>query len=202
MKKILISILIILSFSAVKAQYVIQPLLGLTSGGRPGSIYTDTLKPLSLQHPLIKINDTTAGMDTANYYITSILPNGTNDSLITLFAGGRRIASKIPTSGGGSTLSRQVITSGSSATVTGGNYIVTFDPSSTLSTFNLTLPSAPSDLSVVEIEAGGTITSGAVVTSLTITGTKIQSVPVTTINAGEYIKYRYRASITTWYREN
>jgi hypothetical protein len=103
----------------------------------------------------------------------------------------------------GSAFSRQLFTSGSSGTVTGGNYIVTFDPSSVISSFTLALPTSPADKDLVEIEGGGTITGGnPVITLFTITGTKMEASPVTTLTAGEHIKYRYRASNTTWYREN
>jgi hypothetical protein len=48
--------------------------------------------------------------------------------------------------GGGSSFTRQIITSGTSATVTGGNYIVTIDPASTIAAYTLTMPASPTDL--------------------------------------------------------
>lgn len=104
-------------------------------------------------------------------------------------------------------LTRQSITSGTSATVTGSNYVVTLNLGSLAATYTLTLPASPTDLQTVEIEAGGTITSGnVVVTSLTISPnsgqTLVQAATPTTLNSGEYIKYRYSSSNTSWYREN
>lgn len=104
----------------------------------------------------------------------------------------------------GSTFTRQVITSGSSGTVTGGNYIVTIDPASTLAAYALTLPASPSDLDVVEIDFGGTLTSGGIVTSLSILPNSGQTIldntAPTSATADNTILYRYRASNTTWYR--
>lgn len=108
--------------------------------------------------------------------------------------------------GGGSSFTRQSITSGSSGTVTGGKYIVTFNPASVLASYTLTLPASPSDMDEVEIEAGGTITGAApVVTALTISPNSGQTIhqtsTPTTINDGETIKYRYRTANTAWYRK-
>ena len=109
--------------------------------------------------------------------------------------------------GGGSSFTRQSITSGTSVTVTGGEYIVTFNPASVIATYALTLPASPSDMDEVEIEAGGTVTSGnPVVTALNVIAnsgqTLVQAVTPTTINSGEFIKYRYRTANTSWYRRN
>lgn len=108
--------------------------------------------------------------------------------------------------GGGAAFTRQSITSGTSGTVTGGKYIVTFNPSSFIAAYTLTLPASPADMDEVEIEAGGTITGGAtVVASLIISpnsGQTIhQKVTPTTIDDGETIKYRYRTANTAWYRK-
>ena len=109
---------------------------------------------------------------------------------------------------GGSTLTRQNISTGSSGTVGGGNYIVKFNPSTAISAYALTTPPSPSDKDVMEIEAGGTITSGnVVVTSITIIANTGQSLVQevnpngTALLAGEYLKYRYDSSTTSWYRE-
>ena len=63
------------------------------------------------------------------------------------------------TGGGGTTFTRQVVTAGPTATVGGGNYVVTVDPTSTISSLTLTLPAAVSDLAIVKVEFGGTLTS-------------------------------------------
>jgi hypothetical protein len=106
--------------------------------------------------------------------------------------------------GGGSTLTRQIITSGSSGTVTGSNYIVTIDPAATLASYVLTMPASPTDLQTVEVDFGGTLTNGTIVTALTISPNSGQTIldntPPTTATADNTLLYRYRASNTTWYR--
>lgn len=106
--------------------------------------------------------------------------------------------------GGGSSLTRQVITSGSSGTVTGGNYIVTIDPASTLAAYTLTLPASPSDMDIVEVNFGGTLTAGMIVTSLIISPNSGQTIldntPPGMATADNSIYYRYRTANTKWYR--
>lgn len=104
-------------------------------------------------------------------------------------------------------LTRTVITSGSSSTVSSGNRLVTFDPGSVLASYTLTMAAAPNDQDVLEIEAGGTVTGGnPVVTALSILAnagqTLVQVVAPTTMDSGEYIRYRYRTANTSWYRLN
>lgn len=118
--------------------------------------------------------------------------------------GGTVPSFKDTTAAGGGSFSRQVITTGSSGTVSGGNYIVTFNPSSTLASYSLTLPASPSDMNVVEIEFGGTLTSGSIVTTLTILAnsgqTIIDNTPPASATADNYLKYRYRTASAQWYR--
>ncbi len=102
--------------------------------------------------------------------------------------------------GSSSSFTRQIITSGSSGTVTGNNYIVTFNPSSAIAAYNLTLPTSPTDLSIVKIEFGGTITAGVVVTSLTITGPVIDNTPPTSATADNFLEYQYNSTTSKWYR--
>jgi len=111
----------------------------------------------------------------------------------------------IETTGGTSTgLTRQIITSGTSATVTGGNYIVTIDPASTLATYTLTLPASPSDLDIVQVDFGGTVTSGMIVTALTISPNSGQTIldntAPTSATTDNTLLYRYRTANTKWYR--
>lgn len=100
----------------------------------------------------------------------------------------------------------QVITNGSSASVTAGISRVVFNPASAIATYTLTLPTSGADGAIIKIYFGGTITSGAVVTSLTIVASGsdsiIQSAAPTTGLAGNYFSYVYNSSNTTWYREN
>ena len=109
-----------------------------------------------------------------------------------------------PTGGGGSTFTRQVITSGASGTVGGGNYVVTFDPSSTLAAYALTLAAAPSDLAIVKIEFGGTLTSGTIITNFTVVPNSgqiiIDNTPPSSATADNYIEYQFRSSTNQWYR--
>lgn len=112
----------------------------------------------------------------------------------------------IPQYAGGSTLlTRQSITSGTTATGTSGNLIVTFNFASTASTFNFTMPASPTDQQVVAFEAGGTLTTGTEVTTLTITPNSgqsiIQSTALTTLGVGEYALYKWNNSLTAWFRE-
>jgi len=108
----------------------------------------------------------------------------------------------IPT--GGSTFGRQVITSGTSATVTGGNYLVTFDFSTATINYTLTLPASPNDLDQVAIESGGTLTTGKEINSFTVSPNSGQSIvgtnTVSTLDVGGYYIYQYRAANSTWYR--
>lgn len=110
------------------------------------------------------------------------------------------------TGGGSSSLTRQVITSGTSATGTSPNLIVTFNFSSTAASYTFTMPASPADQQIVEFEGGGTLTSGAEVTSLTISPNSGQSIigltTLNTFNVGEYAKYKWNASLSAYMREN
>lgn len=109
--------------------------------------------------------------------------------------------------GGGSTLTRQNITSGTSATVTGGNYWVWFNPSSAISTYTLTLPASPSDQDVVKVTFGGSITSGNIINTLTISPNSGQIIldmsggGPGSVLAGYTIVYSYISSTSTWLRD-
>ena len=96
------------------------------------------------------------------------------------------------------------ITTGSSGTM-GGAANVYFDFSSAAASYTLTLPANPNDGAVVKIHFGGSITSGAVVTSFTVSPntsqTIIQNSTPTTGNAGDCIIYQYYSTTAIWYRE-
>ncbi len=130
---------------------------------------------------------TTAG--TSGYFLTSA---GGGSSAMTWTS---------PTT---TSFTRQVITSGTSATVTGGNYIVTIDPASALSVYTLTMAASPSDLDILEVDFGGTLTSGTIVTALTISANSGQTIldntPPVSATADNTLFYRYRTANTTWYR--
>lgn len=105
--------------------------------------------------------------------------------------------------GGSSTLSRVSITSGSSSTAV-VNTLYTFNPASTLASYTFTLPPSPTDQQVVEIESGGTITSGTIVTTLSVLPNTaqdiIQSSTPVTLTLGEGWGYRWNSTVSKWYR--
>lgn len=108
--------------------------------------------------------------------------------------------------GGGGTATIQTITSGSSGTVTGSNYWVLFDPSSTLASYTLTLPASPTIGQSVIIYFGKTITSGNVITSFTVSPNTSQSIldntPISglSITTDNTLQYDYIAT-NTWKRK-
>ena len=106
--------------------------------------------------------------------------------------------------GGSGSLTVQRVTSGTSGTVTGGNYIYVIDPSSTITTYATTLPASPSDGQVVVMVFGGTLTSGTIVTNLTVlpNGSQhlIDNTPPGSATADNSLKYYYVNANTTWYR--
>ncbi len=138
----------------------------------------------------------------ANTSLNNLLPSQTSNSGKYLTTNGTN--SSWASVSGGTSFTRQVITSGSSGTVTGGNYIVTFDPASTLSSYILTLPASPSDMDIVKVEFGGTLTSGTIVTALMILPNSGQTIldntPPGSAVADNYLEYQYRTSNTKWYR--
>lgn len=141
----------------------------------------------------------------ANTYQTPIATTPTTDSLVVKEGGKLFAATKASLGLGSSNLTTQSITSGSSGTVTGGNYRVLFNPSSTLASYALTLPASPNDGDVVEVICGGTLTSGIVVTSLTISANSGQTLqdntPPGNATVDFALKYVYISGNTKWYRE-
>lgn len=98
--------------------------------------------------------------------------------------------------GGGSGIgidSVQSYTSGSTLTQTAGYNYIQVNPATTQSALTITTATVWHTSNDLYIVAGGTITSGVVITSLTITAgiglTIIQSVMPTTISAGQVIRY-------------
>lgn len=92
-------------------------------------------------------------------------------------------------SGGGGVAvdASQTITSGSSLTVTNGNNIVLFNPSSAISSFNITFPATPHNGDYLTVLFGGTITSGSVINNMTYTPNSGQSINAAILpTAGNY----------------
>jgi len=97
------------------------------------------------------------------------------------------------------------ISTGSSTTMSNGLTNVIFDPPSAIATYTLTLPSNPPDGAVVKIHFGGTVTTGTVVTLLTISPnsgqTIVQNPAVTTGVVGPAVIYQFYKATNSWYRE-
>lgn len=100
----------------------------------------------------------------------------------------------------------QTHTSGATVTVSNGKNVLYVDPGSTLAALTITLPATAHNGNEIQIYFGGTLTSGTVVTSLTISGNTgqsiIQATTPSSVDAGEAIVYKYRASTSTWYRKS
>lgn len=107
-------------------------------------------------------------------------------------------------SGGSSGLTVQRVTSGSSGTVTGSNYIYVIDPASTLASYTATLPASPTDGQVVMFVFGGTLTSGLIVTALTISPNTSQAIidntPPSSATSDDGLKYYWVSANSKWYR--
>jgi len=109
-------------------------------------------------------------------------------------------------SGGGIADSIQNITTDTVVTITNGVNIVYVNPATSRDTIAITLPASPSTSKTIEFYFGGTITSGTVVTLLTIAGnsgqTILQATTPTIFEAGEYVSYKWNSSLSKWYRKN
>lgn len=107
----------------------------------------------------------------------------------------------IPISGGGSSKTTQQHTTGATVTIGATSDWLIINPATLLSSLTVTLKSSPSDRDEIEISFGGTITSGNVVTTLSITGgTIVGNSSFSNIQIGDVLKYRYNNSNTKWYQ--
>jgi hypothetical protein len=95
-------------------------------------------------------------------------------------------------------------TSGGTYTIPNNVNWVKVNPASTQASLTITMPAAPVDNQRVDISFGGTVTSGAVITSLTMAANTgqalLQSAAPSTGTAGTTISYKYSLSNTKWYR--
>jgi hypothetical protein len=119
---------------------------------------------------------------------------------------GLTLSGQTLTASGGSLLTRQSITSGTSATGSTGNLIVTFNFPTTTASFAFTMPASPTDQQVVEFEGGGTLAyPNYEITTLTVSPNSGQSINGTsslnTFQVGEYAKYKWNNSLSSWMRE-
>lgn len=99
---------------------------------------------------------------------------------------------------------KQTHTSGPTVTVSNATTWLIVNPASLLAVLTITMPATPTDAQKVEISFGGTVTSGAVVTALTISPNSgqaiLQSSTPSIVEAGETISYRYNSTNLKWYR--
>lgn len=107
----------------------------------------------------------------------------------------------------GSSDVKQEYTGSTSVTVTDSTITwLVINPASLSSAMTITMPSVPRSNQKIEISFGGTITSGVVVSNVTIspnTGQAVlQSSAPSTVMAGETISYRFNATNSKWYRIN
>lgn len=99
--------------------------------------------------------------------------------------------------------SSQTHTSGATLTIANGVNVLYINPSSTLTALAITLPATPSN--EIAIYFGGTLTGGAVVTTLTISANTGQGIiqwsTPSTADAGDAIIYKWNSSNSKWYRK-
>ena len=107
--------------------------------------------------------------------------------------------------GGGSADSVVTYISGSTYAVPNAVNIVYINPSTTTASLTITLPATPHSSKEIEIYFGGTITSGTVITAITISPNSGQSIlqvsAPSLLEAGESISYKYNSSNSKWYRK-
>lgn len=110
--------------------------------------------------------------------------------------------------GGGGSFTRQPITSGTSATGTSttNTLRVLFNFTTTVSAYSFTMPPAPADGQIVEFAGNGTLSYPSYeITTLTILPNSGQSlsytIALTTFQAGEFSRWEYFSSTSTWQRE-
>lgn len=90
------------------------------------------------------------------------------------------------------------------ATVTVSNYIsvLYIDPAALVAALTIKMPAAPVNNQEVILSFGGTITVGAVITALTLSGNTGQTIlgagGITTANAGDSYILKYQASTSIW----
>ena len=104
--------------------------------------------------------------------------------------------------GGGISVIKQTHTSGITVTVSNTTTWLIVNPATILASLAVTLPASPTDGQDVLISFGGTITSGGVVTAISISPTPIDATTPDFVAAGEHIAYRWNATNSKWYRVN
>lgn len=93
---------------------------------------------------------------------------------------------------------------GSTLTVNNASTWVIINPSTTIAALTITMPATPYDTQFIDVTFGGSITSGVVVTAISVianTGqTLLQPYVLDIVQAGETLSYQYNLSQKIWYR--
>jgi hypothetical protein len=99
-------------------------------------------------------------------------------------------------------ISQQSYTSGASVTCNNETTWLIINPTTLQTSLTVNLPSSPIANQDVLISFGGTLTTGVVVNTLTISPTPLQSTTPSFIEVGESVGYRWNATNSKWYRIN
>lgn len=98
----------------------------------------------------------------------------------------------------------QTFTGTGNVTVTQGVTTLRYNPALIQTSATITMPPNPADMDVLETYFGGTMTSGTVVSSLSMVGnmgqSMIDSSPALMAEAGTFIRYKWNASLSSWQR--
>ena len=128
-------------------------------------------------------------------------PAGGNDLALKIYNSPQMSAQDVE--GWGTTLASpvQLFTSGSSVTMLDYKSTLLVNPSSTLANLTINLPASLKDNQEIHILFGGTITSGAVVTNLTVSAASgiIQTSPITNAAAGDALDFLFSTSAGKYY---
>lgn len=93
-------------------------------------------------------------------------------------------------------------TAGATVTISDSKSVLYVDPASNLTSLTITMPSSPINGQEVKISFGGTITSGSVVTALTLSGNTGQTIlagsTITSAVAGDGYVLKYQSSGARW----
>lgn len=96
----------------------------------------------------------------------------------------------------------QVHTAGATVTIANSTTILYVDPASTLASLTVTLPATPVNGQEVKISFGGTLTTGTVVTTLSIIGntghTVLNGSNLTFADVGEGYIFKFQSSTNLW----
>lgn len=95
----------------------------------------------------------------------------------------------------------QTITTTGATSISSGVGIAVVNPASALATLTINFPPSPSDRDIFLMEFGGTVTTGTVVTVLTLAGTQplLGTLP-TTAASGTVIAFIYNNQVGKWFR--